>query len=105
MEIKRYKVTYLSTFYKDLSEIIEYFQNDLRNNLAAEKFLDDVENAVLNRSKTPLILPPVYINTTLDLCFFRIIVSNYSIYYVVNNDNIEFRRIIHNKRDINTSQL
>lgn len=64
MEIKRYKVTYLSTFYKDLSEIIEYFQNDLRNNLAAEKFLDDVENAVLKRSKTPLILPPVYINTS-----------------------------------------
>lgn len=105
MEKKRYKVTYLSTFYNDLSDIIEYFQNDLKNNLAAEKFLDNVENAVLKRSKTPLILPPVYKNTMLNLCFYRIIVSNYSIYYVVNNDKVEFRRIIHNKRDIKTSQL
>ncbi|TDM39281.1 type II toxin-antitoxin system RelE/ParE family toxin [Macrococcoides goetzii] len=105
MEKERYKVTYLSTFYNDLSDIIEYFQNDLKNNLAAEKFLDNVENAVLKRSKTPLILPPVYKNTMLNLRFYRIIVSNYSIYYVVNNDKVEFRRIIHNKRDINTSQL
>lgn len=105
MEKKRYKVTYLSTFHNDLVEIIKYFRNDLRNDVAAIKFLDNVESAVLKRCEAPLILPPVYINPALDLCFYRIIVSNYSIYYVVNNDNIEFRRIIHNKRDIKTSQL
>lgn len=51
--MKNYKLQYLPLAEQDLAEIIFYIQNNLQNPIAAENTLNKIENAILERLKSP----------------------------------------------------
>lgn len=51
--MKKYKLKYLPLAKQDLTEIIEYIQNNLQNPIAAENILNKIENAILDRLDFP----------------------------------------------------
>lgn len=51
--MKQYKLQYLPLAEQDLSEIIDYIQNNLQNPIAAENTLSKIESAILERLESP----------------------------------------------------
>lgn len=99
MENKKYSLRYLPLFKKDLLETVNYIAHDLQNPLAAEKLVDDVEAAIMERLNAPLSFQPHRSAKQRELPYYRISVNNYSVYYVVLDDVMEVRRLIHNRRE------
>lgn len=97
----KYSIKYLSTFVEDLEDIIEYFTLKLNNTNAANVFLDKVEELILQRSKSPLAFEKYYSNKQRKYPYYKIIIGNYIIFYVVIGNVMEVRRIIYGKRNIN----
>lgn len=50
MEDKKYDVRFLPLFEEDLSDIVTYIAERLKNPAAANKLVDDVESAIMKRS-------------------------------------------------------
>lgn len=100
MENNKYIIKYLSTFIEDLDEIIEYFILKLKNNNAANVFLNKVEDAILERSKSPLSFEKYYSTRERKYPYYKIFVGNYIIYYVVINNIMEIRSIVYGKRNV-----
>lgn len=94
-----YKIRYLPLFEKDLTEIIFYISNILNNPNAAESLIDDVEFAILERSKSPLSFEPYHSSKKRKNPYYRIYVKNYVVYYVVIDDVMEIRRLLYKGRD------
>lgn len=94
---KKYSIEYLPIAEKDLSEIIEYVTLD--NPESALSLLNEIDKSILKLEDFP------YIGKTpkdsrLQLLNYRIlIVSSYLVFYVVMDDIIEIRRILHGKRN------
>lgn len=101
MENKKYSLRYLPLFKKDLLETVNYIAHDLQNHLAAEKLVDDVEAAIMERLDAPLSFQQYHSAKQHDLPYYRISVKNYDIFYVVLDDVMEVRRLIYNRRDRN----
>lgn len=103
MEERRYKLRYLPLFSSDLREIVDYIAYQLHNPAAAEDLLDAVENAIFERASCAEAFEPYRSKSERSQVYYRIYVKNYTIYYVVEGDTMEIRRILYNKR--NTSSL
>jgi plasmid stabilization system protein ParE len=101
LENKKYSLSYLPLFKKDLLECVNYIANDLQNPLAAEKLVNDVEAAIMERLEAPLSFQPYRSTKNRELPYYRISVNNYAVYYVVIGDVMEVRRLIHNRRERN----
>lgn len=101
MENKKYTLRYLPLFKNDLLENVNYIANKLQNPIAAENLINDVESAILERLDSPLSFQPYHSLKNRDETYYRINVRNYSIFYVVIDDVMEVRRIIHNRRNLN----
>lgn len=97
---KKYKINYLSTFYQDLLEITLYISEVLMNPEAADKLVDKIEAAILERSYYPLSFGKYNSKRQHKHTYYRIHVNNYFVFYVVINDAMEVRRVIYDKRDI-----
>ena len=80
MDIGRYKLRILPLFEEDLNEIVDYFS--LQRTSCAEAF-EPYRSA--KERKYP---------------YYRIYVRNYVIFYVVIDDVMEVRRILYNRRDL-----
>ena len=100
MENKTYRIRYLPLFKEDLSGIVDYITQVLHNPQAAERLVNEVEAAIYKRLKAPLGHVPYPTKTKRPHPYYRILVRNYSIFYVVKDKTMEIRRIIYNKRDI-----
>lgn len=100
MEQNKFKIRYLPLFEKDLIGISFYIANVLDNPEAADKLIDDVESAILERSKSPLSFETYHSKKRREHPYYRIYVRNYTIYYVVIDNVMEIRRIIYKARDI-----
>ena len=100
MENKTYRIQYLPLFKEDLSGIVDYITQVLHNPQAAERLVNEVEAAIYKRLKAPLGHVPYPTKTKRPHPYYRILVRNYSIFYVVKDKTMEIRRIIYNKRDI-----
>ena len=96
-----YKLTFLPIFEKDLAEVISYITNTLQNPSAAHHLLDDIEAAIDKRLQAPLSFAPFRSSKTREHPYYRINVRNFSIFYVVIGNNMEVRRLIYAKRNIN----
>jgi toxin ParE1/3/4 len=93
---KKYLIEYLPIAEKDLTEIIEYIQLD--NPQSTLSLLDEIDNSISKLEDFPYIgkIPK---DTRLQYLNYRVlIVSSYLIFYVVKDDIIEIRRILHGKR-------
>ncbi len=97
---KKYDVRFLPLFEEDLYEIVAYITERLKNPVAANKLIDDVENAIIKRSSYAESFEPYYSVKERKYPYYRIYVGNYVVYYVVIDDVMEVRRILYNKRNV-----
>ena len=100
MNNKRYKLSFLPLFEKDLNEIVDYITHRLKNPIAAEKFVDEVEKAIYDRLSCAESFGRYNSARERQHPYYRIQVGNYSIFYVVIGDTMEVRRIIYSRRNL-----
>ena len=100
MKNEKYKLLYLPLFEQDLIQTISYITNVLKNTDAAEKLVNDIEDAIQERLEYPLAFEP-FPSKKRDYPYYRIYIRNYVIYYVVIEDVMEVRRFLYGARDTN----
>lgn len=96
---RTYRLKFISLFEADLAEIVDYISNSLYNEEAAISFVNDVEKAIMKRVECAESFEPYISNRDRTLRYYRIYVKRYAIYYVVYDDVMEIRRILHDSRD------
>ena len=100
MKNEKYKLRYLPLFEQDLIQTISYITNVLKNTDAAEKLVNDIEDAIQESLESPLAFEPLP-SKKRDYPYYRIYIRNYVIYYVVIGDVMEVRRFLYGARDTN----
>ncbi|OUP60039.1 plasmid stabilization protein [Faecalitalea cylindroides] len=100
MKNEKYKLRYLPLFEQDLIQTISYITNVLKNTDAAEKLVNDIEDAIQESLEYPLAFEPLP-SKKRDYPYYRIYIRNYVIYYVVIGDVMEVRRFLYGARDTN----
>ncbi len=98
---KKYRLRYLPLFYEDLDEKVTYILEKLKNSKAANDLLDKVEAVIMERLPVAESFEPYYSIRERRYAYYRIYVDNYTIYYVVIDDNpndlvMEVRRFLYN---------
>lgn len=101
MNGKRYELSILPLFEDDLNEIVDYITYRLRNPIAAENLVDEVEKAIDERLSSAEAFEPYHSNRERTYPYYRIQVRNFTIFYVVIGNTMEVRRIIYSRRDLN----
>ena len=97
--MKKYRLRYLPLAQQDLSEIIDYIQNNLQNPIAAENTLSRIESAILERLESPESFAVWQSKKKRPYPYRRINVGNYTVWYVVIDDVMEVRRILYARRN------
>lgn len=97
-----YKLTFLPLFKEDLLEVVDYISNTLQNPDAAHRLVDDVERAIVKRLEMPLAFAPYQSKKIRKHSYYRIIVHNFSVFYVVIDDTMEVRRLLFSRRNIDS---
>ena len=93
---KKYKIEYLPSSAKDLTEIVDYLKIDSPQ--SALNFLDKIDESISHLEQFPFIgvIPK---DIRLQSLGYRIlIIDNYLVFYVGFDDIVEIRRIISGKR-------
>ncbi len=96
---KKYALRYLPLFEEDLCNTVDYIANTLINPTAAENLLNNIEQAILERSKSPEGYEPYQSEKTRAYTYYRIYVGNYTIYYVLIDNVMEVHRLLYNRRN------
>ncbi|MDF2513130.1 MAG: plasmid stabilization protein [Herbinix sp.] len=102
-----YRLRYLPLFEDDLSEILFYIINKLKNPQAAQTLLYEIEKLILERLSYPESFEPYHSAKYRSYPYYCIYVKNFIIFYVVIDDEkidtkiMEVRRILYNKRNKN----
>lgn len=99
MDEKKYKLSILPLFEDDLNEILDYILYHLKNPIAAEHLVEEVEKAIQDRLPFAESFARYYSKKERRYPYYRIPVKNFSIFYVVIGDTMEVRRILYSKRD------
>lgn len=97
---KKYKITILPLFEQDMQGAIQYISKVLDNPSAAERLLDKTYSEIKKRLKNPLAFAPYDDGKKRKDKYYRILVNNFSVFYVVLDDVMEVRRFIYNRRDL-----
>lgn len=93
---KKYEIKYLPIAEKDLTEILEYIQLD--NPIAAINFLEQIDNSISKLEDFPF-MGKVPNDHRLEYLNYRVlIVESYLVFYVVQDNVVEIRRVLHGKR-------
>ena len=96
---KPYRVSYLPLFYDDLLSAAEYISVVLKNTQAANKLVNNVEEAILNRLPIADKFEKYHSAKERKYPYYRIYVGNYVVYYVVIETEtekiMEVRRLLH----------
>lgn len=95
-----YELSYLPLFYDDLMGQVNYIADKLRNPQAANKLIDDVESAIIDRLPNAESFEPYPTAKNRRYPYYAIYVGEHVFYYVVIDHKImEVRRILHVRRD------
>lgn len=100
MDGKHYKLRYLPLFEEDLNEIVDYISLRLRNPIAAEDLVDEVQRAIHERTTCAEAFEPYHSKRDRQYPYYRIYVKNYVVFYVVIGDTMEVRRIVYSRRNL-----
>lgn len=100
MNGKRYKLRFLPLFEEDLNGIVDYVAFRLKNPIAAEALVNDVQKAIQDRLSCAEAFEPYHSARDRQYPYYRISVRNYTIFYVVIDDVMEVRRIVYSRRDL-----
>lgn len=90
------RIEYLPIAEKDLTEILEYIQID--NPTAALILLDDIDKTISKLAYFPYMGHAPKDQRLIQLNYRMLVVENYLVFYVVLDDVVEIRRILHGKR-------
>lgn len=92
----KYDIEYLPSAQKDIFDIVEYIKLD--NPSAALNFVDKLDESISQLADFPLIgIVPK--DSRLQLLHYRmLIIDNYLVFYVLKDNTVEIRRVIHSKR-------
>ena len=101
MKIK-YKITYLPMFYNDLEQIVNYIKYHLENKIAAENFVNELEEKIKQRVYNPESYEKYESSRKREDTYYRIYVKNYTVFYTVKDDTMEIRRILSNRRNFDS---
>ena len=104
MDKQKYELRYLPLFYQDISEKVDYISNVLKNPSAAQRLIDLVEQAILERVDNCEAFEQYNSVNERKYPYYRIYVNNYIIYYVViddmgSNKIMEVRRFLYKGQD------
>ena len=100
MDGKRYELRILPLFEDDLNEIVDYITYRLRNLIAAEALIDEVEKAIYERLSCAESFAPYPSSRERKYPYYPIQVKNFTIFYVVIGNTMEVRRIIYSRRNM-----
>ena len=100
MNGKQYKLSILPLFEDDLNEIVDYITYRLKNLIAAENFVDEVEKAIYDRLSCAEAFEQYHSARERKYPYYQISVRNYIIFYVVIGDTMEVRRILYSRRNL-----
>jgi plasmid stabilization system protein ParE len=95
-----FKLSYLPTFEADVTTITDHISHKLHNPAAAGRLIDDVEEAILDRRKSPQGYEPIYSKKERKTPYYRIYVRNFTVYYVLIDDVMEVRRLLYSRSNI-----
>ena len=98
----KYTLRYLPLAKQDLSEIVNYIQNNLENPITAENTLSKIEAAILERLESPESFAVWQSKKQRPYPYRKINVGNYTVWYVVIDHIMEVRRILYSRRDEET---
>ena len=98
----KYTLRYLPLAKQDLSEIVNYIQNNLENPIAVENTLSKIEAAILERLESPESFAVWQSKKQRPYPYRKINVGNYTVWYVVIDHIMEVRRILYSRRDEET---
>ncbi|GJM69164.1 hypothetical protein HMSSN036_13800 [Paenibacillus macerans] len=96
---KKYKIEYLPIAEEDLSEIIQYIMLD--NPDAALSMANKLDQTISNLDIFPNSGSIPNDLRLQALNYIMLIVDPYIVFYVVNDETVEIRRILHGKRKYN----
>lgn len=96
---KRYDLRILSLFEDDLNEIVDYITYRLKNPIAAEALVDDVEAAIQERLTCAEAFEAYSSSRERRYPYYHIQVRNFTIFYVVIGNTMEVRRILYSRRN------
>ena len=83
----------------DLNEIFDYLVSELFSPQAAEQLIENIQDAVERVCEFPF-SRPLLTNTILRGKGYRLlVVQNFNIFYVVENQTVVIRRILHGSRN------
>lgn len=60
MEKKKYKIKYLPLFYNDLDQITDYIMYKLNNEIAANNFVNELENEINKEHIIQMLMKNIY---------------------------------------------
>ncbi len=95
-----YELAYTPGFDRDLTEALNYILDVLKNPQAAAALVDRLEAAVLEVQRFPYALRPYPDAKRRPLPYYRVSVGNYSAFYVVTGNTVEFRRFLYAASDL-----
>ena len=100
-----YRLEYLPLFYDDLLKTVEYISSELNNPGAANRLIDSVEAAILERRPIAEAFEPFQSAKDRKYPYYRIYVDNFIILYVVIDKGeqgkvMEIRRLLYKGRKL-----
>ena len=95
-----YNIEYLPSFDEELGEFLYYITYKLQNKIAAERLLENVENAIVSRSVNPEGFEVYRSVKDRKYNWYRIYLGNFTIFYVVKNNIMIVSHILYSKRNI-----
>ena len=100
MANNKYTIRYSSTYINQFNSILKYIVNNLKNKIAAENFYNEVIKEIEKRSENPEGYEKYISTRKRKNTYYRIYVKNYTIFYIVTNNNtMEVRRILYSRRN------
>ena len=97
---KKYTLSYLPLFERDLEATRNYIAFKLRNPNAALRFVENTNKAILKRLENPLGFPPYHSARDRKQPYYRIDIKNFAVFYVVIGNTMEVRRFVYSKRNL-----
>ena len=98
---KKNKIKYLPLFYNDLDKITDYIIYKLNNEIAANNFVNELENEINKRAYNPEAYEKYRSTRKRKYNYYKIYVKNYIVFYTVKDNIMEVRRILYSRRNFN----
>lgn len=97
---QKFILKYLPLFEQDLTAARDYIAFSLHNPIAAQRLVQNTEEAILKRLDNPCSFELYHSTRERKLPYYRINIKNFSVFYVVDGNVMEVRRFVYNKRNL-----